>query len=71
MDFLRRNNGGDVTPLSGDSVPDVRGSVVEFTKWTPTERVALARVADAYGVSPAQAQKLGAVLMVFLASLES
>ena len=71
MDFLRRNNGGHVTPLSEDSIPDIRGSMVEFTEWTPTERVALARVADAYGLSPAQVQKLGAVLMVFLASLES
>ncbi|MCH2443201.1 MAG: N-acetylmuramoyl-L-alanine amidase, partial [Acidimicrobiales bacterium] len=62
LDFLRRINGGDVTPLSEDSVPDVRGSIVEVTEWTPTERVALARVADAYGLSPAQAQKLGAVL---------
>ena len=71
MDFLSRNNGDHVTPLSEDSVPDVRGSMVELTEWTPTERVALARVADAYGLSPAQVQKLGAVLMVFLASLES
>jgi len=71
LDFLRRNNDGHVTPLSEDSIPDVRGSMVEFTEWTPTERVALARVANAYGLSPAQTQKLGAVLMVFLTSLES
>ena len=71
MDFLRRINGGNVTPLSEESVPDVRGSIVEVTEWTPTERVALVRVADAYGLSPAQAQKLGAVLIVFLTSLES
>ncbi len=71
LDFLRQNNGGDVTPLSEDSAPDVRGSMVEVTEWTPTERVALARVANAYGLSPAQAQKLGAVLMVFLTGLGS
>ena len=42
----------------------------ELTEWSPTELLALARVADAYGLSPAQAQKLGAVLMVFLTSLK-
>jgi hypothetical protein len=70
LDFIRRQNGGEVTPLTPDSAPDITGSTVERVRWTPAERVALARVAKAYGISVGQAQKLGATFMVFLASLD-
>lgn len=71
LEFFRQNNGGKSAPLSEDSVPDIRGSIVEVIEWTPTERVALVRVANAYGLSLGQTQKLGAILMVFLTALEN
>ena len=38
-------------------------------RWLPQDQVVLMRVADAYGLSPAEAQKVGAVLMVFLVGI--
>ena len=70
LDFIRRQSGNEVTPLAPDSVPDVTGSMVELVRWTPTERVALARVAKSYGLTSGQAQKLGAILLVFFTSLD-
>lgn len=71
LDFVHRQNGHQLTPLAPDSVPDITGSMVEIVRWTPTERVALARVAKAYGLTVGQAQKLGAIFMVFLTSLDN
>ena len=70
LDFVRRQNGNEVRPLAPDSVPNITGSVVELVRWTPTERVALTRVAKAYGLTAGQAQKLGGRFMVFLTSLD-
>jgi hypothetical protein len=47
--------------------PDVSGTVAVTSSWTERERTVLRRVADLYGVTEAEAQKLGAKLMVLLA----
>jgi hypothetical protein len=70
LDFIRQQNGNVVTPLAPDSVPDITGSMVELVYWTPTERVALLRVAKAYGITAGQAQKLGVAFLMFLNSLD-
>jgi hypothetical protein len=70
MDFFHDLSGRpDLVPLPESRVPDVTGSVVLTSSWTTEERAVLRRVAAAYGITDAEAQKLGAILMVFLAEL--
>ena len=56
-------------PLPAEALPVVEGDGVPVAvtgTWSPADQIVLMRVADAYGLSPAEAQKVGAVLMVFL-----
>ena len=70
MDFFHDLSGRpDLGPLPESRVPDVTGPVVLMSSWTTEERAVLRRVAAAYGITDAEAQKLGAILMVFLAEL--
>ncbi|HCV35847.1 MAG TPA: hypothetical protein DF783_02900 [Acidimicrobiaceae bacterium] len=46
--------------------PDAAGAVTVTSAWTGEERIILKRVASLYGVTEAEAQKLGADLMVLL-----
>jgi hypothetical protein len=70
MDFFHDLSGRpDLVPLPESRVPDVTGSVVLTSSWTTEERAVLRRVTAAYGITDAEAQKLGAILMVFLAEL--
>ena len=70
LDFFHALGGRvALDPLPAEVIPVVSGSSVPVDvtlSWSPAEQVLLTRVADAYGLSPAEAQKLGAVLMVFL-----
>ena len=70
LDFVHALGGRvALDPLPAEVIPVVSGGSVPVDvtlSWSPAEQVVLTRVADAYGLSPAEAQKLGAVLMVFL-----
>lgn len=67
LDFFSRldRRASDVSSPSLHT-PDVSGSVVVTSSWTGSEREVLRRVAELYGVTEAEAQKLGAELMVVL-----
>ncbi len=69
LDFFSRldRRASDVSSPSLHT-PDVSGSVVVTSSWTGSEREVLRRVAELYGVTEAEAQKLGAELMVVLAT---
>ena len=70
LDFFHALGGRKpIDPLPADAIPAVEG--LTLTKplaetWTPSDRIVIERVANAYGVTPAEAQKIGALLMVFL-----
>ncbi|MDG2908561.1 MAG: N-acetylmuramoyl-L-alanine amidase [Acidimicrobiales bacterium] len=70
LDFFHALGGRvSLDPFPPEVIPVVSGSSVPVDvtlPWTPADQVLLTRVADAYGLSPAEAQKVGAVLMVFL-----
>jgi len=55
--------------LSADERPDAYGPVGVSITWDQAEHAVLARMADAYGLTRTEVQKLGAVLMVFLVNL--
>lgn len=67
LDFFSRldRRASDVSSPSLHT-PDVSGNVVVTSSWTGSEREVLRRVAELYGVTEAEAQKLGAKLMVVL-----
>lgn len=67
LDFFNRldRRASDVSSPSLHT-PDVSGNVVVASSWTGSEREVLRRVAELYGVTEAEAQKLGAKLMVVL-----
>ena len=70
LDFFHALGGRvPLDPLPPEVIPVVSGISVPVDvtlPWSPADQVLLTRVADAYGLSPAEAQKVGAVLMVFL-----
>ena len=70
LDFFHALRGRvSLDPLPVAAIPVVSGGSVPIDvalSWSPADQVVLTRVADAYGLSPAEAQKVGAVLMVFL-----
>ena len=59
-----------IVPLEPDARPDAYGPVTETIEWNQTDHAVLVRMADAYGVTRTEVQKLGATLMVFLAGLD-
>jgi len=75
LDFFHALGGRKpIDPLPADAIPAVEG--LTLTKplaetWTPSDRIVIERVANAYGVTPAEAQKIGALLMVFLIGISS
>ena len=60
---------GPVVPLAETDRPDAYGPVTESVTWDQAEQVVLVRMAEAYGLTRTETQKLGATVMVFLASL--
>jgi len=70
LDFFHALRGRvPLDPLPVAAIPVVSGGSVPIDvtlSWSPADQVVLTRVADAYGLSPAEVQKVGAVLMVFL-----
>ena len=73
LDFFHALQGRvELDPLPPEAIPAVEGSGLDASvtgRWLPQDQVVLMRVADAYGLSPAEAQKVGAVLMVFLVGI--
>ncbi len=70
LDFFHGLSGRPaLSPAAADVTPDTSGPLVVTSAWTSAEREVLRRVAATHGVSEAQAQKLGALLMVRLAGL--
>ena len=64
--------GGGATPTAKlDEVdrPNAYGPIAVPVIWDQAEQVVLVRMAEAYGLTRTQVQKLGATLMVFLATL--
>ena len=71
LEFLSELPGAAaITPLAAADRPDAYGPVAETVAWNQAEQAVLVRMADAYGITRTQVQKLGAILMVFLAGLE-
>ncbi len=58
-----------VVPLADADRPDAYGPVTESVTWDQAEQVVLVRMAEVYGLTRTETQKLGATVMVFLASL--
>ncbi len=58
-----------VMALADDQRPDAYGPEAVAVEWDQAEQVVLVRMAEAYGLTRTEVQKLGAVLMVFLANL--
>ena len=56
-------------PLAADERPDAYGPIGVAVEWDQAEQAVLVRMADAYGLTRTEVQKLGATLMVFLANL--
>ena len=56
-------------PLDEMDRPDAYGPIAVPVIWDQAEQVILVRMAEAYGLTRTQVQKLGATLMVFLANL--
>ena len=59
------------TELDEVDQPDAYGPIAVPVVWAQAEQVVLVRMAEAYGLTRTQVQKLGATLMVFLANLPS
>ncbi|MBT5205778.1 MAG: N-acetylmuramoyl-L-alanine amidase [Acidimicrobiaceae bacterium] len=59
-----------IVPLEPDARPDAYGPATETIEWNQTDHVVLLQMANAYGVTRTEVQKLGATLMVFLAGLD-
>jgi hypothetical protein len=71
LEFLSELPGAAaIAPLAAADRPDAYGPVAETVAWNQAEQAVLVRMADAYGITRTQVQKLGAILMVFLAGLE-
>ena len=60
-----------IRPLDEVDRPDAYGPIFEVVPWDQAEHAVLIEMADAYGLTRTQVQKLGAVLMVFLTGLEA
>ena len=60
-----------ITPLGVDARPYAYGPITETIEWDQADHAVLVRMADAYGITRTEVQKLGATLMVFLAGLDS
>ncbi|MEC9448766.1 MAG: N-acetylmuramoyl-L-alanine amidase [Actinomycetota bacterium] len=60
-----------IRPLDEVDRPDAYGPISEVVPWDQAEHAVLIEMADAYGLTRTQVQKLGAVLMVFLTGLEA
>jgi N-acetylmuramoyl-L-alanine amidase len=60
-----------ITPLEVDARPYAYGPITETIEWDQADHAVLVRMADAYGITRTEVQKLGATLMVFLAGLEA
>ena len=60
-----------IRPLDEVDRPDAYGPISEVVPWDQAEHAGLIEMADAYGLTRTQVQKLGAVLMVFLTGLEA
>ena len=58
-----------ITRLDTDDRPDASGPFTETVEWNQADQVVLLQMADAYGITTSEVQKLGGTLMVFLASL--
>lgn len=58
-----------VAPLVGSDRPNSYGPVTQSVAWDQAEQVVLVKMAEAYGLTRTEVQKLGATLMVFLANL--
>jgi hypothetical protein len=59
-----------ITPLGVDDRPYAYGPITETIEWDQADHAVLVRMADAYGITRTEVQKLGATLMVFLAGLD-
>ena len=60
-----------IRPLDEADRPDAYGPISEVVSWDQAEHAILIEMADAYGLTRTQVQKLGAVLMAFLTGLEA
>jgi len=60
-----------IRPLDEADRPDAYGPISEVVPWDQAEHAVLIEMADAYGLTRTQVQKLGAVLMAFLTGLEA
>ncbi|HJP25225.1 MAG: N-acetylmuramoyl-L-alanine amidase [Acidimicrobiales bacterium] len=60
-----------IVPLAEEDRPDAYGPVTESVTWDQAEQVVLVRMAEAYGLTRTEVQKLATSLMVFLANLPS
>ena len=69
LELFRLNAKPTSTSSEKINPPEVSGVMVEIANWSPSEQVALYRIANAYDMTPAEAQKLGAIVMVFLTGL--
>ena len=58
-----------ITPLGVDARPYAYGPITETAEWDQADHAVLLQMADAYGITRTEAQKLGTTLMVFLAGL--
>ena len=59
-----------ITPLGVDTRPYAYGPITETTEWDQADHVVLVQMADAYGITRTELQKLGYTVMVFLAGLD-
>ena len=60
-----------VIPLEPEQHPDAYGPIGVTVEWDQVEQAVLVRMAEAYGLTRTETQKLGATLMVFLANLST
>ena len=60
-----------IAPLDEMDRPNAYGPIAVPVVWDQAEQVTLVRMAEAYGLTRTQVQKLGATLMVFLANLST
>ena len=58
-------------PLDEADRPDAYGPIAVPVVWDQAEQVVLVRMAEAYGLTRTEVQKLATSLMVFLANLPS
>lgn len=58
-----------IEPLSTEQRPNAYGPATQTVLWDQSEQVILVRMAESYGLTRSEVQKLGATLLVFLANL--